>query len=281
MAGNLIEANLLNDAFNLFNDASSKLEQQYSMLERKIEDLSEELAEKNRAMERNRRLAAMGEMAAKIAHEIRNPLGSMAIFASLLERELVGEEDKRKLAQHITKGVKTLDTLLSNMLLFAGSPGAHKGRVDICEVVQDAISSTLGHEKPGVRIKTEFIGRTEIVADRLQLRQLFLNLFLNSLDALEPEGTLHIRTRVAAGRGHGFLEVQVSDNGAGIPEECLDRVFDPFFSTKERGTGLGLAIVAAVVHAHDGFIDVSSEPGKGTVFIVSLPISGPKPRTAC
>ena len=273
MAGNLIEANLLNDAFNLFNDASSKLEQQYSMLERKIEDLSEELAEKNRAMERNRRLAAM--------HEIRNPLGSMAIFASLLERELVGEEDKRKLAQHITKGVKTLDTLLSNMLLFAGSPGAHKGRVDICEVVQDAISSTLGHEKPGVRIKTEFIGRTEIVADRLQLRQLFLNLFLNSLDALEPEGTLHIRTRVAAGRGHGYLEVQVSDNGAGIPEECLDMVFDPFFSTKERGTGLGLAIVAAVVHAHDGFIDVSSEPGKGTVFIVSLPISGPKQRAAC
>ncbi len=281
MAGNLTEANLLNDAFNLFSDASSKLEQQYSMLERKIEDLSEELAEKNRAMERNRRLAAMGEMAAKIAHEIRNPLGSMAIFASLLERELAGEEDKRKLAQHITKGVKTLDTLLSNMLLFAASPGAHKARVDICEVVEESISSTLGHEKPGVKIKTEFIGRTEIIADRLQLRQLFLNLFLNSLDALDEGGTLHIRTKVADGRGHGYLEVQVSDNGRGIPEESLDRVFDPFFSTKERGTGLGLAIVAAVVHAHDGFIDVSSEAGKGTVFIVSLPIAGPKVKTAC
>lgn len=276
MGGNLTEANMLNDAFNLFSDASMKLEQQYSMLERKIEDLSEELAEKNRDMERNRRLAAMGEMAAKIAHEIRNPLGSMAIFASLLERELVGDVDKRKLAEHITKGVKTLDTLLSNMLLFASSPGAHKARVDVRDIVEESLASTLGREKTGVKIKTDYIGRTEIMGDRAQLRQLFLNLFLNSLDALAPGGVLSIRTKVSPGREPGYLEVHISDNGSGIPEESLDRVFDPFFSTKERGTGLGLAIVAAVVHAHNGFIDVSSEPGRGTIFIISLPISGPE-----
>src|SRR3990172_3704712 len=104
-----MEKTLLNDAFNTFREASRKLESQYSLLEKKIEGLNSELAEKNRAMERTRRLAAMGEMAAKIAHELRNPLGSIAIFSTLLERELKGDEEKRELAGRISRGVKTLD----------------------------------------------------------------------------------------------------------------------------------------------------------------------------
>ncbi|MDP2689209.1 MAG: ATP-binding protein [Deltaproteobacteria bacterium] len=279
--GTNLDENMLSDAFNLFKDASTKLEQQYSLLERKIEDLNEELAEKNSAMERTRRLAAMGEMAAKIAHEIRNPLGSMAIFATLLERELGADDEKKKLAGHITKGVKTLDNLLSNMLLFASAPGARKKSVDIREVIEESLSSTRGHEKPGVRIKAESAGRTEIMADRHQLRQLFLNLFLNSLDSLDEGGLLYIKTRVSKKSNPGYLEIEISDTGSGIPEEYLDRIFDPFFSTKERGTGLGLAIVAAVVHAHDGFIDVSSEPGRGTTFVISLPVAGPEEKAPC
>ncbi len=279
--GENLDANMLNDAFNLFRDASSKLEQQYSLLERKIEDLNTELAEKNRAMERTRRLAAMGEMAARIAHEIRNPLGSMAIFATLLERELCRDAEKRKYAEHITKGIKTLDNLLSNMLLFAAAPGASRKCIDLREVIEESIMSTRGHEKPGVRIKTDYSGRTEIMADRSQLRQLFLNLFLNSLDALGEGGILSIKSRVAAGRGKGFIEVEVSDTGKGIEVDNLDRIFDPFFSTKERGTGLGLAIVATVVHAHGGFIDVSSEAGRGTTFVISLPVSDAPKAGAC
>ncbi|MFQ5736021.1 MAG: ATP-binding protein [Thermodesulfobacteriota bacterium] len=274
-------ADMLSDAFNVFRDASSKLEQQYSLLERKIEDLNEELAEKNRAMERSRRLAAMGEMAARIAHEIRNPLGSMAIFATLLERELAANTEQKRLAEHITKGVKTLDNLLSNMLLFASSPGAHKKRVDIREIVEESILSIGGHERQGKRIKTEFNGRTEIMADRSQLRQLFLNMFLNSLDAMDEGGLMYVKTRINGGRGKSFLEVEVSDTGRGIDPEYFDRIFDPFFTTRERGTGLGLAIVATVVHAHDGFIDVSSEPGEGTTFVISLPVAGTHKAPVC
>lgn len=276
-----LSADMLSDAFNIFKDASMKLEQQYSLLEKKIEDLNEELAEKNRAMERTRRLAAMGEMAAKIAHEIRNPLGSMAIFATLLERELSADDEKRKLAVHINKGVKTLDNLLSNMLLFASSPGARKKCVDIREVIEESICATRGHEKAGVMIKATYGGRTEIMADRSQLRQLFINLFLNALDALEEGGTLHIKTRVSKGRNDGLFEIEVKDTGRGIPADRLDRIFDPFFSTKDRGTGLGLAIVATVVQAHEGFVDVSSEPGKGTTFRITLPIGAPGKRAAC
>lgn len=266
-----IQTDLLNDAFNTFNDASRKLEQQYALLENRIEELNREIAEKNKAMERTRRLTAMGEMAAKIAHEIRNPLGSIAIFASLLERELDNEPDKKRFASHITKGVKTLDNVVSNMLLFTGSPEARSKPIDIREIIEDAIVLTRGHEKKGIRISESHEGPTVIPGDQGLLSQLFLNLFLNSLDALDENGLLSVRTFVS-NPPDGFLWIEVMDNGYGIPGEHIDRVFDPFFSTKERGTGLGLAIVSSVVNAHKGHIDVKSEAGFGTTFLISLPL---------
>lgn len=261
---------LLNDAFNTFRDASRKLEQQYALLEQRIDYLNEELAEKNRAMERSRRLAAMGEMAAKIAHEIRNPLGSMAIFASLLERELGTDFEKRRLAEHITKGVKTLDNILSNMLLFAASPSARLKQIDIQEIIEDSLLLTRGREKGGVEIKTEFKGSTSMMGDQHLLRQLFINLFINALDALEDGGELTVKTRSMS---NGFIEIEVSDTGSGIPEDSIDRIFDPFFSSKDRGTGLGLAIVSTVVDAHNGSINLWSKVNEGTSFRIMLPVS--------
>ncbi|MBI5491411.1 MAG: hypothetical protein HY893_00600 [Deltaproteobacteria bacterium] len=266
MAGQ--EVDLLNDAFNTFRDASEKLEQQYALLEQRIEYLNGELAEKNRYMERTRRLAAMGEMAARIAHEIRNPLGSMAIFATLLERELTHEPEKMKLAGHITKGIKTLDNLLSNMLLFASSPAARLKSVDIKEVIEDSVLLVRGREKDNVKIKYSCEGRTAFMADAGLLRQLLLNLLLNALDALDEGGSVTITTAVI----DGVMEIVVRDTGMGISPEHLDRIFDPFFSTRERGTGLGLAIVSSVVSAHGGSIEVASN-GRGTSFIIRLPIS--------
>lgn len=264
-----IPIELLNDAFNVFRDASRKLEQQYSLLETRIEELNAELAEKNRAVERTRRLAAMGEMAARIAHEIRNPLGSMAIFATLLERELADEPDKAKLAEHINKGIKTLDNLLSNMLLFAGSPEAKLKPVELNDIVDDAILLAGDRGKAGVEIRASYRGRKRVMADPNLLRQLFLNLIINALDAVEEDGRIGIS--VDTETEEGGVVIKVSDNGRGIPREEIDRIFDPFFSTKERGTGLGLAIVSAVVDAHMGRLDVQSEPGKGTTFTLGIP----------
>lgn len=260
---------LLNDAFNVFRDASKKLEQQYSLLETRIEELNAELAEKNRAIERSRRLAAMGEMAARIAHEIRNPLGSMAIFATLLERELADVPDKAKLAEHISKGIKTLDNLLSNMLLFAGAPEAKLKPVELNDIVDDAILLAGDRGKAGVEIRASYKGRKRVMADPNLLRQLFLNLIINALDAVEEDGRIGIS--VDTETEEGSVVIKVSDNGRGIPREQIDRIFDPFFSTKDRGTGLGLAIVSAVVDAHMGRLDVRSEPGKGTTFTLGIP----------
>jgi signal transduction histidine kinase len=222
-------------------------------------------------MERNRRLAAMGEMAAKIAHEIRNPLGSVSIFSTLLERELRTEPAKRKLAEHISKGVKTLDNLLSNMLLFASSPRATLKTLDLKEVIEDSILLVRGSAKPGVSVKTDYRGCTVISGDGGLLRQLFANLLLNAHGALEAPGSITVKTAVPDAQGRRVVEIEVTDTGCGIPAEHIDRIFDPFFSTRERGTGLGLAIVASVVTAHGGTIDATSTPGEGTAFLLRLP----------
>lgn len=266
-----IPIELLNDAFNVFRDASKKLEDQYAVLETRVEELNAELAEKNRAIERSRRLAAMGEMAARIAHEIRNPLGSMSIFATLLERELA-EDNRKKLAEHISKGIKSLDNLLSNMLLFANSPEARLKSIDIKDVVDDSVLLTRGREKKGVEIFVAHSGDTVIMADPNLLRQLFLNLIINALDAVEENGRVEVSTRVVERDGSRHMEIGVSDNGRGIEASELDRVFDPFFTTKERGTGLGLAIVTSVVDAHAGWIKADSAPGEGTAFTIGIPV---------
>jgi len=270
-----VPAELLNDAFNIFREASRKLEQQYALLEKKVEELNEELAEKNRAMERTRRLAAMGEMAAKIAHEIRNPLGSMAIFATLLERELANDAEKQKFASYITKGINTLDNLLSNMLLFASAPVARLKSVDIREVIEDSILMVSGYERTGVQVTSELEGPAVIMADPALLRQLFLNLLLNAIDSLDGgKGTVSVGTRAVEEGGFAFIEARVKDTGKGIPAGEIDRIYDPFFSTQERGTGLGLALVSAVVNAHRGSVDVASKKGEGTAFTIKIPVAG-------
>lgn len=266
-----IPIELLNDAFNVFRDASKKLEDQYAVLETRVEELNAELAEKNRAIERTRRLAAMGEMAARIAHEIRNPLGSMSIFATLLERELA-DDDRKKLAEHISKGIKSLDNLLSNMLLFANSPEARLKTIDIREIIDDSILLAKGREKKGVEIRASYNGGTMLSADPNLLSQLFLNLIINALDAVEENGLVEVSTSVVERDGSELLEIKVSDNGKGIAKDELDRIFDPFFTTKERGTGLGLAIVTSVVDAHAGWIKADSIPGEGTAFTIGIPV---------
>ncbi len=262
---------MLSDAFDIFRVASRKLEVQYSTLEDKVEALNAELAEKNRAMERTRRLAAMGEMAARIAHEIRNPLGSMAIFSTLLERELEGDNEKKKLASSISRGVKTLDNILSNMLLFAAAPRAKCREIDLKDVVSDSVQMAQVSGKASLEV--EHHGETEIEGDEGLLRQLCVNLLLNAVDSTEPSGSVTVTTSVDS-RGPGnteMVEIRVKDRGTGICAEDLDRIFDPFFTRRESGTGLGLAIVNSVVEVHNGSIDVHSQQGVGTEFVVRLP----------
>lgn len=265
-----VKAEMLNDAFQTFKNASAKLERQYSLVEQRVEELTAELAEKNAQMERNRRLAAMGEMGARIAHEIRNPLGSMALFASMLERDLEGEPDKKRLASHISKGVKTLDNLLTNMLIFSGAPEARRKNSDMREIVEDTFVMATTHRKDGVTLRAVYEGPAEFAFDPAMVRQMMINLVFNGLDAVDESGTVSVRVSIEQGAPRR-MRIEVKDTGSGINEADIDRIFDPFYTTKERGTGLGLAIVSTVVNAHKGTMEVSSRPGEGTSFVITMP----------
>jgi len=241
-----------------------------------IRDVTEmkALQERNK---RGERLAAMGEMAVELAHEIRNPLGSIELFASLLEQELPRSSDTGRWAENIRIGSRSLNNIVSNMLQFANPLAPEFQPVNLHELVDEV----LGFTDPilrqrDVRAERELTAvRTEVTGDRELLKQMLLNLVLNALQAMPAEGRLRLATRDADSlpgdvpfRG---IVLQVEDSGLGIPAENLERVFDPFFTTNKNGTGLGLSVVHQIVDQHSGVIAVRSTVNVGTTFAVFLP----------
>jgi len=222
-----------------------------------------ELEEKSKRVER---LSAMGEMAVAIAHEIRNPLGSIELFAGLIKREATKEEHK-KWAESITTVVKSINNLISNMLLFARPFQVEKEEFFIKPFIEETLKlahHALREKEIEVSIKGD--DNLKINADKELLRQVILNLIINSVQAIREKGKISIEFY----REEDRIVLLVTDTGPGIPSENLKKIFDPFFTTKRRGTGLGLAIVHRIIDAHGGLIKVESQPGK-TTFKIVLP----------
>jgi signal transduction histidine kinase len=216
------------------------------------------------------KLQAMGEMAIQLAHEIRNPLGSIELFASLLGSELQGSAEMRSWADQIVAGVKFLNTIVTNMLTFTRSSKPHFGEFDLV----DLISETLNFIEPIFQQRDVTLQRSGleeaiwIDGDSEMLRQMLINLFMNALQAMPEKGRLSVKLRTA---GPETIEIEVEDTGIGIPPENLSRIFDPFFTTSERGTGLGLSLVHQIIEKHQGRVVAESRFGKGTRFTISLP----------
>jgi PAS domain S-box-containing protein len=232
--------------------------------------------------QRNQRLRAMGEMAAGIAHEIRNPLGSIELFASLLKKDVETDEEKSKLVEHIRSGVKNMDRIISTLLLYAKSPRPSQQKCNIHQLLTTLLTSSSDTAIPdNIKIVRNF-GESDalINGDRELLKQVFSNLIRNAIQAMPHGGELCLTTeQVSAtsnqsepGNDHRqFITITVSDTGEGIPADHLAKIFNPFFSTKDKGTGLGLSISHNIIKAHQGTIDAESEKGKQTSFIVKLP----------
>ena len=229
--------------------------------------------------ERNRRLTAMGEFVLKIAHEIRNPLGSIELFASLLYNDLKGTEHG-DYASRISNSVGSLVNTLDNMLRF--SKGIMPG-LEYCSLnnLVNDICSEFGKLLSSVNIYIDFIetGQYSLPIDKGLIRQAFVNILLNSVQAMPDGGKIEINIRELDTRIQGCedplgkcVEISIKDSGVGMDEETSARIFEPFFSTKDRGTGLGMSITAGIINAHKGSIDVKSEIGKGTEFIIKLPV---------
>ena len=242
----------------------------------------EQLEERERLRDR---LASLGEMAAGIAHELKNPLAGIEVMAGLLRRQVPDSPDAQSLLADILSEAKLANAIVVEMLEFVRPVRLQMERTDIADVIQQAVTmaeskAPRGEVVVAVKVEPEL---PMIEADDHQLTQVFTNLVANAFEALDGKG--HITIQVIASsfeddpaltgqqEATPTIVVDVIDDGPGVPPDATDRIFDPFFTTKTTGSGLGLAIVRKIVDAHDGRIDVSSAPDTGTRFRVTLPVS--------
>ena len=223
------------------------------------------------------RLAAVGEMAAGIAHEIRNPLASMSGSIQILRQELPLTEDQAQLMDIVLRESERLNDTIQSFLSYARPQRFSMARIDVCRVLRDAaLLLRNSSELSDGHVVDVQVPSTEVVfeGDENQIKQIVWNLATNGLRAMRNGGrlTLGARTEPAAGGPHDSVVLEVSDEGVGIPADELDAIFQPFRSTFSKGTGLGLAIVHRIVSDYGGEIHVSSTPGRGTTVSVRLPV---------
>jgi signal transduction histidine kinase len=255
-----------------YSEVTEKLQQSHDQLNETVRALQSELSEKNLLLERKNRLAALGEMAAGMAHEIRNPLGGIQLYASILAKDVADRPESLTVVQKISGGVKRLESLVGQVLQFTREMRANVALMDLHEVVAQAIDLASGslHDR-GVRCVLDGPRPMHVTADALLVGQAVLNLLLNAAEAMQQGGTVTVRFARPPGDSDAKqFHLVVRDSGPGIPAHILDRIFNPFFTTKETGTGLGLAIVHRVVEAHEGTIMVTNPDGGGARFEIRI-----------
>lgn len=235
-------------------------------------DLSE-LQHLRKEVERSQRFAAVGRLAAVVAHEIRNPLSSIKGFATYFRQRYAAVPDDVKVADILIQEVERLNRVISELLEYSRPLSLNRTRTNLAELVRNTLRTIEGQaEEKGVDLRADLpADSTEAVIDPDRMTRVFLNLFLNALSAMDKGGVLSVSV---ARQDDRTLRATVSDTGAGIRGEDIGRVFEPYFTTKPSGTGLGLAIVQRIVEAHGGEIGLASEPGRGTTFTILLPAEG-------
>lgn len=217
-------------------------------------------------VELKQRLTQLGEMSAGIAHELRNPMSVVAGYTKLLSKK-VENQDKTTVSAILTE-IENMDRIISELLAFAKPTDVNKVPVDLRKIMEDAVVTAAG-ENSRVRVSLQGIIPEPLMADEVLLRQAFTNLFRNAYEAMSNEGTLTIDLQTSKDRA----EIEIKDTGHGIPEESKQKIFLPFYTSKQKGIGLGLAIVQKVIISHGGSIDVESREGEGTIFRITLPVA--------
>jgi len=250
---------------------SKKTYQQLERSHRELQLSHQALEQTQFQLIRTEKLAALGELAAGVAHEINNPLGTITIYTHLLLKGLEKDDPRREDVELILSEANRTKEIVQGLLSFARETKLRPGLTNINELLEDVlgllVNQSLFHN---IKIKKSFFQNLPtIFADATQLKQVFLNIILNAAQAMEGKGNLVISTIQEKKQ----IKVKIQDTGPGIPPEIMGKLFNPFFTTKEKGTGLGLAISYGIIERHSGKIDIETKLGKGSTFIVSLPIS--------
>ena len=283
--------NDLKDAFLRFSEVSEHLSEHFSMLQLRVQYLTEELERKNRKIrileshaERNRRMSAFGDISTLIAHKIRNPLGSISIYSSLLEKDLAKQPKSRRLAENIGTDVRRMDLILSNMLISTRAPKPNLSEVSGHKLVFDTIKkSNMLLEGAQIQLSMNLDAENDIVLADVELyQQVLLNLILNSVQSMQDTNkgkiTILSENGIFARDTDNDLPIEeecfivkIMDNGGGISEDIQNRIFDPFFTTRARSAGLGLSSSHNIIEVHQGTLQLESKYEIGTTVTVKLP----------
>ncbi|GAN32287.1 MAG: HAMP domain-containing protein [Candidatus Brocadia sp. AMX2] len=252
-----------------FNHMAAKLKESYSNLEQKVEERTAQLL-------RAERLAAVGELAAEVAHEINNPLGGLQNFASMIEHEPENVPQTKKYATLMLEGLKRVELIVKRLLTFSRPYTLRISENNINVVINNSLEFVEHRIEPSlVRIHKELNESLPMVfIDVDHVSMVFINMMVNALESMPDGGTLTIKTDTCK-RHEGCVTVYISDTGCGIQGEIMDKIFEPFFTTKnkegEKGLGMGLAISKRIIEDHGGEIRIESHVGEGTTFLVCLP----------
>ncbi|MBI4654854.1 MAG: PAS domain S-box protein [Nitrospirae bacterium] len=216
-------------------------------------------------MELRERLTQIGEMSAGIAHELRNPMSVIAGYARLLNKKI--DEPDKATVNAILKEIGSLDRIISELLAFAKPTDINKSPVNINKMVEETVSAIVTDNR-SINVIINADNTLNINADEVLLRQTLTNLFLNAVEAMPEGGTIEVELSLH----HHKAEIKIKDTGHGIPQNIIQKIFLPFYTTKEKGTGLGLALVQKIIISHGGGIKVESREAEGTVFTITLPV---------
>ncbi len=270
------EIALLADSFNMMlkslRQMKGDLEEWGRTMEQKVKQRTEELVAIEARVAQSERLASLGMLAAGVAHEINNPLGGILALTALTLEDTKPDDPNRENLEEVLKQSQRCRDIVKGLLEFSRQSAINTERVDLNRILQDTLFLI---SKQAAFFNIELVKDWDpqlppVMADKSQLQQVFMNILMNAVQAMGERGTITITTR----RGRlGTVEAAIADTGRGIPQEVIDRIFDPFFTTKGsgEGTGLGLSIAYGIITKHHGTIQVQSEPGRGTTFIVRLP----------
>jgi len=239
-------------------------------LEARVQEKSEALRRAQAEIVQSEKLATLGYLSAGMAHEIRNPLNSIALFVQLIKGGLE-EPERVDYVDKILKEVDRIDAILRKLLDAAKRPRFEISEVHVDRILENTLEAfTPQLRQKRIRVLTDFRSiPPAIKADPMEIEQIFTNLFLNSIHVMEEEGTLGVQLD----QDESYINLRVSDTGPGIPPENLPNIFDPFFTTNSRGTGLGLSVVLRIVKTYKGKIEVEKSDATGTTFSVRLPLA--------
>ena len=237
------------------------------VLETEIEEATREIKEKHKALIKTEKLATIGELATGVAHEVRNPLSGIAIALELMQAETENEEHKQTISEILNEIVR-LERIVKGLFQLGHPKSLQLIECEPNDIVERALSLVnMRAKSKGVTIEKQLGCGNQFNVDHEQIEQVLLNLLINGIDATGSFGTVKVETKNC----NGTVEIAVSDTGCGFSENDIDKILQPFYSTKERGTGLGLAISNGIVEAHGGKMHISSKKGSGSRFIVEIP----------